>query len=145
MCEWLIRALALDVLNAKFLALSTLNKKITSMGCLKCQKNLTWATMCFYWGKCTTTIDIFFFSNFLLLNVLSLLIKIFLLSSLTHHSMSLLFSLLFVSLLKAWVLLSTNFLSQIPSLKLYCFIDLFALSPLCPHLIIEGVSKWKSI
>lgn len=106
MCEWLIRELALDVLNAKFLALSTLNKKITSMGCLKFQKNLTWATMCFYWGKCTTTIDIFFFSNFLLLNVLSLLIKIFLLSSLTHHSMSLLFSLLFVSLLKAWVLLS---------------------------------------
>lgn len=146
MCEWLIRELALDVLNAKFLALSTLNKKITSMGCLKFQKNLTWATMCFYWGKCTTTIDIFFFSNFLLLNVLSLLIIFFLLSSLTHHSMSLLFfSSLCLSTESLGIALSTNFLSQIPSRKLNCFIDLFALSPLCPHLIIEGVSKWKSI
>ena len=117
------------MLNVQRLAHQT--QKITSIGCLKCQKNLT--------NRSVQQQMIYIFFSLFLLNVLSLLIINYSLSSLTHHSMSLLFfSSLSLSTESLGIALSTNFLSQIPSLKLYCFIDIFALSLLCPHLKIEG-------
>ena len=89
--------------------------------------------------KCTTTNDIYFFLSFFIKCSLSSNNKLFAL--LSHPSLYvapfLLFS-LSLSTESLGIALSTNFLPQIPSLKLYCFIDIFALSLLCPHLKIEG-------